>query len=164
MKIILGLFLAILLTSCSTQPSDGTQKSMTFGQLMSGASKVAVTSMLNNLSLPANYAHRSANRELLLFSGKVFLGCITCSDYDSNSIHNSFGQYGSSYSQTSIRNHFSKYGDNYSDTSVCNRYANNPPVIVDGNGGFYGVMTLNRYHRNYHNNANINDFLVNICQ
>ncbi|SAL50827.1 hypothetical protein AWB73_05290 [Caballeronia turbans] len=86
---------------------------------------------------------------LLLFGGRdhnVFLGCLNCSQYDSNSVQNEYGSHGSPYSSESIFNHYSDYGSAYSSDSPCNHYADNPPVIVDQSGAFYGRLTLNQYH------------------
>jgi hypothetical protein len=45
------------------------------------------------------------------------LRSLNCSEYDANSVHNKFGNFGSAYSETSIRNHYSEYGSKYSDNS-----------------------------------------------
>ena len=62
-------------------------------------------------------------------SHNIYLGCLNCSKHDSNSIWNKYGS----------------YGDKYSDGSPWNNYANNPPVVVDKSGNFYGYLTVNRY-------------------
>lgn len=83
----------------------------------------------------------------LVFGGvghKTFLGCLNCSEYGQSSIHNAYS-YGSPYGQT-IFNHYSEYGSAYSNESACNAYANDPPVIVDSDGRYYGRLTLNQYH------------------
>jgi len=83
---------------------------------------------------------------VLLFGGRnndVFLGCLTCDDYASDSATNPYGDFGSTSSSTSIFNNYSDYGSAFSQYSACNRYASNPPVVVDSNGGFHGYMTLN---------------------
>jgi len=88
----------------------------------------------------------SAQAELLLFGGPnndVFLGCLTCSEFDRSSVHNEFGDFGSRFSRVSIWNSFGDYGGSFSRYSPCNRFASNPPVVVDRDGGFYGYLTLN---------------------
>ena len=88
--------------------------------------------------------------QLLLFGGPghdQFLGCLTCSEFNSKSVHNEFGPYGSQFSPTSIRNGFSIYGSDYSQYSACSPYATEPPIIVDPGGDFYGRLTLNKFHR-----------------
>ncbi len=99
---------------------------------------------------------------LYIFGGDdydVFLGCINCSRYDSNSIWNSYGNYGSKYSSTSIWNKYSNYGGRYSNYSPFNRYASKPPVIVDANGNFYGYLTINKYFSN-RSTSDLTDIIV----
>ncbi|WP_429408259.1 hypothetical protein [Paraburkholderia sp. MM5482-R1] len=108
------------------------------------------------------------NAPLLLFGGRdhdVFLGCLTCSQYDQHSVQNEYGPHGSPYESTSIFNHYGDYGSAYSDVSPCNRFANNPPVIVDQNGKFYGRLTLNQAHAQANNNENLNVWLKGkVCE
>ena len=59
----------------------------------------------------------------------VYLGKLNASNFDSESIWNSYGTYGSEYSSY----------------SPFNEYASNLPVLVDGNGNFYGYFTINAY-------------------
>jgi len=73
----------------------------------------------------------------------VYLGCLNCNKYDSNSIWNRHGTYGSKYNSNSIWNRHGNYGGAYSDNSPFNRYASHPPVIVDKSGNFYGYLTVN---------------------
>lgn len=83
-----------------------------------------------------------------LYGGRnhdVYLGCLNCGKYDSNSIWNVYSNYGSKYSSTSIWNKYGNYGGKYSDTSPWNSYASYPPVVVDKNGNFYGYLTANKY-------------------
>ncbi len=108
-----------------------------------------------------------AGGNLMLFGGKdqdVYLGCVNCSEYSSDSIFNKFGNHGSAFSTESIYNKFSDYGSAYSDYGVCNKYANNPPVIVDESGGFYGAMTMNKYHKSYSKNDAVDRFLATLCR
>lgn len=86
--------------------------------------------------------------ELLLFGGKahdVFIGCLSCSKYDSGSVCNKYGDHGSKYNDKSIWNKYADYGSKYSDLSPWNKYASNPPVVVDREGAFYGYFTANQY-------------------
>lgn len=75
----------------------------------------------------------------------VYLGCLNCSEYDSNSIWNEYGTYGSSYNSKSIWNSYGTYGSSYNTDSPWNTYGSNPPVVVDKNGDFYGYFTVNSY-------------------
>lgn len=86
---------------------------------------------------------------LLLFGGeghKTFLGCLNCSQYDSGSICNKYGNQGSKYNSDSIWNKYGNYGSKYSNLSPWNKYASEPPVIVDKQGNFYGYLTSNQYN------------------
>lgn len=86
---------------------------------------------------------------LLLFGGKnhkVFLGCLNCGRFDSDSVCNRFGDYGSRFSDKSIWNRFGGYGSRFEDHSPWNKFATAPPAIVDSQGNFYGYFTANRYH------------------
>lgn len=46
-----------------------------------------------------------------------YLGKVSNNKYDSESISNPYGKYGSKYSSTSINNQYSKYGSDYSTQS-----------------------------------------------
>ncbi len=96
--------------------------------------------------------YRTASAQTLhLYGGKshdVYLGCLNCDKYDSNSVWNPFGNYGSKYNSYSIWNRYGNYGNKYSDTSPWNGYASNPPVVVDKQGNFYGYFTVNTYKNN----------------
>lgn len=88
---------------------------------------------------------------LYIYGGQkhdVYLGCLNCDNYNSKSIWNEYGTYGSSYSSNSIWNEYGTYGSDYSQYSPWNEYAKNPPVIVDKQGDFYGYLTLNEYKAN----------------
>jgi len=96
---------------------------------------------------PAAYPVASQPQaKLMIFGGsghKVYLGCLNCSEFANDSVKNSFGPHGSAFAEESIFNHFGQYGSPYSSESACNEFAIDPPVIVDGNGRFYGRLTLN---------------------
>ena len=86
---------------------------------------------------------------LMIFGGsdhKTYLGCLTCSEYDADSVYNEYGTHGSAYSNESIWNQYGDYGSKYSSEGACNPYADDPPVIVDQNGKYYGRLSLNTYH------------------
>jgi len=87
--------------------------------------------------------------KLMIFGGlghKTYLGCLSCNEYASDSVFNSYGSNGSPYSSQSIWNHYSEFGSPYSTYGACNPYASDPPVIVDQNGTYYGRLTVNQYH------------------
>ncbi len=77
-----------------------------------------------------------------------FLGCFTCSQFDSESIHNQFGPYGSRFSSTSVWNHFSQYGSPFSTDSACNEFAANPPIVVDVETQLFVELTVNTLRPN----------------
>lgn len=74
-------------------------------------------------------------------SNHTYLGKLTTNKYDTDSISNEYGSYGSKYSQTSIFNSYSSFGSSYSQFSPFNKYASNPPKIVDDNGTFVAYLT-----------------------
>ncbi|MFT0547852.1 hypothetical protein ACMHYO_16175 [Allopusillimonas ginsengisoli] len=99
-----------------------------------------------------------AHAELMLFGGKghdVFLGCVDCSPYSSNSICNESGQYGSEYRDT-IWNAYREYGSEYRDTSPWNPYTSskNVPILVNKKGDFFGYFTINEFRSDAVNFAN----------
>ena len=64
----------------------------------------------------------------------------------------------------SIANHYSEYGSRYSMYGACNPYATDPPVIVDGNGSFYGRLTLNGYHAQRTGDTRLLAWLAAVCE
>lgn len=88
------------------------------------------------------------SQTLYIYGGEdhdVFLGKLNASKYDSKSIWNEYGTYGSEYNANSIWNEYGTYGSEYSSYSPFNSYASYPPVIVDEEGNFYGYFTVNKY-------------------
>ena len=88
--------------------------------------------------------------ELLLFgeSGHdKFLGCLTCSEFSSDSICNGFGPYGSEFSSKGIFNEFAGFGNEFNSSSPWNEFSTSKsvPVLVDRNGNFYGYFTINDF-------------------
>jgi hypothetical protein len=105
----------------------------------------------------------AAEPAYLLFGegGSVFLGCANCGEYESDSLNNDYGTYGSPYNSMSVRNSYGIYGSRYSDVSACNPNANNPPFLADSNGNFIGFVTVNRRFRN---NIAVHPRLLRACQ
>ena len=66
-----------------------------------------------------------------------YLGNLSANPYDTNSVSNPYGRYGSEYSADSINNPYGKYGSQYSNDSPNNPYATNPPAIHGGDGSRY---------------------------
>ena len=63
--------------------------------------------------------------------------------YDSDSIFNEYGTYGSEYSSKSIWNEYSTFGSEYSSYSPFNSYTSTPPMIIK-NGKVIGYLTTNK--------------------
>ncbi|GGB27627.1 MULTISPECIES: hypothetical protein [Mucilaginibacter] len=88
-----------------------------------------------------------AQSKLNIYGGKnhdQFLGCVTCTNDDPNSIWNTLGRYGSTHETNSIWNPNGVYGSTKSDYSPFNKKAKCPPIILDENGKSKGYMTVNR--------------------
>jgi len=60
----------------------------------------------------------------------TYLGKLSSNDYDSDSVCNMYGNYGSKYSENSIRNPYGPYGNPYAGSSAYNPYSGTPPIIV----------------------------------
>lgn len=93
--------------------------------------------------------------------GKVYLGKLVTSTYDSDGIWNPYGSYGSEYSRNSIWNQYGDYGSAYSSESAFNEYATKPPIIVDDSGKFFGYLTTNEYTKNSYTIYEIQQYLLN---
>jgi len=59
----------------------------------------------------------------------TYLGKIT-NTYDSESIFNEYGTYGSEYNSVSIWNEYATFGSEYSSYSPHNSYTSTPPMII----------------------------------
>ena len=84
----------------------------------------------------------------------TYLGCLTCSSFDINSICNQFGTYGSAYSTSSIWNQFGTYGSSFSSYSPWNSFSSQAPAIYSSNGLlFYGYFSVNSFMFNRTQNS-----------
>ena len=72
----------------------------------------------------------------------TFLGKIT-NAYDSESIFNEYGTYGSQYNSSSIWNQYTTFGSEYSAYSPHNSYTSTPPMIVK-NRKILGYLSANK--------------------
>lgn len=86
----------------------------------------------------------SAGESFLVANDGQFLGKLTLNQYDTESIFNHYGSYGSMYSSTSIYNQYGNYGSPYSSLSPFNQYTSTPPAIYL-RGRLYGYLTKNPY-------------------
>jgi hypothetical protein len=96
--------------------------------------------------LCCNFASAANAPALLLFGDtdhRTFLGCLNCNQFDSNSVCDQFGHYGSEFSSESIWDEFGHFGSRFSSDSPWNEFASSPPVIVDKQGNFYGYFSSN---------------------
>lgn len=109
------------------------------------------------------------SQEILIFGGsgnKDFLGCLTCSEVSSNSVFNDFSQYGwgNGFGKW---NPFGPYKNPFSSTSACNEFSSQGPVLVDKQGNFYGMLTINEFANKsicgFSGNANICRALKAMC-
>lgn len=83
----------------------------------------------------------------LLAQNGQFLGMLSSNKYQSDSVMNIYGMYGSKYSSTSIFNQYGQYGNQYASYSPFNPYTNTPPKIIL-RGRFVGVLTMNTSMQN----------------
>ena len=72
----------------------------------------------------------------------TYLGKVT-NIYDTDSIFNEYGNYGSEYSSTSIWNQYSTLGSEYSSYSPFNQHTTTPPLIIKG-GNIIGYLSSNK--------------------
>ena len=81
----------------------------------------------------------------ILLSGVTYLGNYNTNQYDSNSVNNPYGSYGSKYSSVSVNNPYGQYGSKYSHNSATNPYATEAPKLYDQNGNYRGKLSANKY-------------------
>ena len=104
---------------------------------------------------------------MMVFGGpgnQTYLGCLSCNEYESDSIANQYGTYGSKYSADSLLNPYGNFGSKYSSYGACNPYASDPPVVVDSQGNFYGRLTVNLYHPQRMQDEAVRVLLSAICE
>ncbi len=78
----------------------------------------------------------------------TILGVVSFDKYDTASIMNPYGNYGSKFSAMSIFNTFGDFGSQFSDLSPMNKFALKPPAIVAAIGGevyLLGMLSINKY-------------------
>ncbi|SHG85922.1 hypothetical protein SAMN05443549_107152 [Flavobacterium fluvii] len=100
--------------------------------------------------------------KLYLFGGKngeVLLGCLNCDKFDSDSVWNNYGKYGSKFNNESIWNKYGAYGGSYGAFSPFN-FGSTPPKIIDDKGIFIGYFTINKYYTD----RKENNLLDAICE
>lgn len=80
----------------------------------------------------------------LLSQDGQYLGRLTLNRFDTDSIMNQYGPYGSEFATASIWNQYSTYGSKYSSYSPFNPYTSTPPIIYL-RGRKVGHLTVNSY-------------------
>jgi len=74
-----------------------------------------------------------------------YIGKYNNNPYDSDSISNPYGQYGSKYSSDSVNNPYGQYGSPYSSKSTRNTYSIDAPKLYNQNGNYRGKLSANPY-------------------
>ena len=88
---------------------------------------------------------RIQNKESFIVANDgQYLGKLTLNKFDTDSIYNEFGNYGSKFSSTSIFNKFSNYGSQYSSLSPFNQFTSTPPLIYLF-GLKYAYLSINQF-------------------
>lgn len=72
----------------------------------------------------------------------TYLGKISTA-YDSDSIFNEYGTYGSEYNSASIWNKYATFGSEYSSYSPHNSYTSTPPMIIKSRK-IFGYLSVNK--------------------
>lgn len=83
----------------------------------------------------------------LLAQDGQFLGMLSSNKYQSDSVMNEYGSYGSKYSSTSIFNQYGQYGSRYASYSPFNPYISTPPQIIL-RGQLVGFLSSNDFLQN----------------
>lgn len=81
---------------------------------------------------------------IIIANDNEYLGEISKNQFDSDSINNEFGRYGSQFSSYSIFNNFSTYGSQFSSLSPFNKFTSTPPKIYKENI-FIAYLTVNTF-------------------
>jgi hypothetical protein len=82
----------------------------------------------------------------LLASDGTYLGKVSSNQFESESICNEFGTYGSEFASKSVRNEFGTYGSPFASQSAYNEFTSTPPRIIY-QGGVVGYLTKNEFLR-----------------
>lgn len=136
----LAQYLRFRLSSCSHSIAQG----KVFTEIRGGGVQSDCTPTTPPPPAPVSQFHVWGGSNYTQYLG--FFSCVFCREFDTNSINNEFGRYGSRFSPTSIRNQFSQYGSRFSTYSTCNKFASSPPRVFDRSRAiYYGELTLNQF-------------------
>lgn len=122
--------------------------------------------LLLSLAANAQVIRQSQGRKIMIFGGAdhdVYLGCLSCTEFASDAVVNTFSPYGSSFSLTSIFNSFSPYGSSFAVTGACNSFGSTPPIIVDSRGSYYGELTMNEARAKRTKSKIVLAWLTGVC-
>jgi len=75
----------------------------------------------------------------------TYLGTLTTNKFDTESVFNEFGIYGSEFSSKSIYNEFGTFGSEFSIYSPFNEFTSKPPLIIDADGNVVGRLSVNEF-------------------
>ena len=98
----------------------------------------------DNIIESETHARQLSGESFIEAQDGMFLGKLNPNKFDSDSIFNKFGPYGSKFSQTSIFNKFSDYGSQFSQLSPFNKFSQTPPKLLV-KGRFVAFLTVNKY-------------------
>jgi len=76
----------------------------------------------------------------------TYLGKLT-NEFDSDSIFNEFGTYGSEFNQLSVFNEFGNFGSEFNSYSATNPFTSTPPMIIK-NQKIIGYLSANKVIQN----------------
>jgi hypothetical protein len=108
----------------------------------------------------------SSGMKLMLFGGpghKTYLGCVSCGQFDVDSVFNQFGDHGNKFASNSVLNQFSDFGSKFGTYSACNQFASDPPVIVDRQGQYYGRLTVNTVNAERTRDTHLQAWISGVC-
>lgn len=77
-------------------------------------------------------------------SAQKYIGNLSSNPYDPNSTTNQYGA-GIQYDSNSINNPYGQYGSKYSNQSATNPYATDAPKLYDSQGNYRGRLSGNPY-------------------
>ncbi|SDX04394.1 DUF3298 domain-containing protein [Paenibacillus sp. PDC88] len=100
-----------------------------------------------NTEVPSTLNINPSDVHIYSNDGETYLGSLSTNTFNSDSIFNQYGTYGSQYSIDSIWNEYGTYGSDYSLDSAFNQYTTTPPIIVYY-GKVVGYVTTNQYLKN----------------
>jgi hypothetical protein len=93
------------------------------------------------------YSSNSAANDYLIFGGPdhdQYLGCLSCSEFSSESVFNSISPYGFD-NELGVWSSLRPFRSTISGASACSQFAAKPPIVVDREGNFYWSLTINQF-------------------